>query len=62
MQTLGRSAPKAVALAALFTLGQLFAREGKIDDARRTLNEVRQSGETIWVDRANGELRKLRQH
>ncbi len=62
MQTLGRSAPKAVALAALFSLGQLLAREGKIDDARRALNEVRQSGEPIWVDKANRELRKLQPH
>lgn len=62
METLAGSAPKAVALSAAFSLGQLLATEGKIDDARRTFNGLLQSGEPIWVDKASGEMRKLKQH
>jgi tetratricopeptide (TPR) repeat protein len=62
IKDLARSAPKAVALAASFQLGDLHAKRGEIDDARRAFNDLVQSGEPIWVDKANRELRQLKQH
>jgi tetratricopeptide (TPR) repeat protein len=62
IETLAGAAPKAVALASAFSLGQFLAAEGKTEDARRTLSALLQSGEPIWVDKANRELRKLQQH
>jgi tetratricopeptide (TPR) repeat protein len=62
IKDLARSAPKAVALAASFQLGLFHTRRGETEDARRAFAEVLESGDPIWVEKANRAIRELREH